>query len=497
MLFEAQSISKSYPGVKALDNVDFSLREGEVHALIGENGAGKSTLSKIIAGIIRPDTGTMKLSDMEYKPSSVRIAQNYGVRMVMQELNIIDTLSIAENIFLDSMVNRGGFINFKILHKKAKEAMASAGLENISPSIQAGKLSIGQKQMVEIAAGLYKKSKIFILDEPTSSLTDKETKLLFERINFLKTLGAGVVYISHKMNEIKQIADRITVLRDGQKITTEPADKLSIAQMVEKMVGRKFSQQPFELPQPSGQAVLEVRDLCSPPKVKNVSFTLHKGEILGIAGLIGSGRTEAIRCIFGAAKSQNGQIILKGQNISRALTSPKIAVSKSLAMIPEDRKSQGLFLSLSVKHNISINNFNLFSRLGFINSKKEFDCADKLVDLLKIKCSSHRQDAGHLSGGNQQKVILARWICKDSDVLILDEPTRGIDIAARYDIYKLMTELAAKGRGIIVVSSDLQELMMLCHKIAVMSNGKLVQTFNRDNWSETDIMQAAFREYIN
>ncbi|MFA5292304.1 MAG: sugar ABC transporter ATP-binding protein [Phycisphaerae bacterium] len=497
MLFEAQTISKSYPGVKALSNIDFSLHEGEVHALIGENGAGKSTLAKIIAGVIRSDAGTMKLSDAEYDPLSTSQAQKQGVRMVMQELNILDTLSIAENIFFDSMVNRCGFINYTRLHKEAKEAMSPAGLGNIAPSTPAGKLSIGQKQMVEIAAGLYKKCKIFILDEPTSSLTDKEIKLLFERIKFLKGLGAGIIYISHKMNEIKQIADRITVLRDGQKITTDSADKLSISEMVQQMVGRKFSQEQFELPKMGTEVILEINDLCSKPKVKNVSFNLHKGEILGIAGLIGSGRTETVRCIFGADRPQSGRINLKNQDVSRILTSPKAAVSKSMAMIPEDRKSEGLLLSLAVKDNISIGNYDLLSSFGFIKSKKEYKCAEKFIDLLNIKCSSQRQDAMHLSGGNQQKVILSRWICRDSDIFIFDEPTRGIDIAARYDIYKLMTELTAKGRGLIVVSSDLQELMIICHRIAVMSNGKLVQTFDRNNWTENDIMQAAFSEYVN
>lgn len=497
MLFEAQGISKTYPGVKALSDVDFTLNEGEVHALIGENGAGKSTLTRVIAGIVKPQSGTMKLAGNEYNPHSTSDARRLGVRMVMQELNILDTLTVAENIFLDSMVSFRGFINYSELYQRTRDALKMVGLEEIEPSTLAGKLSIGQKQMVEIAAGLCKKCRVFILDEPTSSLTDKEIEVLFEQIKYLKNLGVGIIYISHRMNEIKRLADRITVLRDGRKINTDLAESMSVPDMVEQMVGRKFSEQTFELPQPSDEVLMKVKDLCRLTKVKNVSFDLHKGEILGIAGLIGSGRTETVRCLFGADKFKNGGIILNNQDISEKLNSPSAAISQSIAMISEDRKSQGLLLTLSVKQNISIANYDSLSRYGFIESQNENKCVQKYIDLLKIKCSSREQETIYLSGGNQQKVILGRWLHRDCDILIFDEPTRGIDIAARYDIYKLMIELAAKGRGLIVVSSDLQELMIICHRIAVMSNGKLVQTFARDKWTEKEIMQAAFSEYVN
>ena len=497
MLLEVKSASKSYPGVKALDDVNFTLQEGQVHALIGENGAGKSTLANIIGGVIQPDCGIMKLAANEYKPCSTHDAQNLGVRMVMQELNILDTLSIAENIFLTSMPALCGFINYRSMNRKALEVMKLAGLENIDPVTPAAKLSIGQKQMVEIASGFSKQCKIFILDEPTSSLADRETELLFERIRYLKKHGVGIIYISHKMNEIKSIADKVTVLRDGRNIITDSAERLSIPDMVSNMVGRTFSQQQFKLPEMHKECVLEVNGLRREPKVKNVSFSLHKGEILGFAGLIGSGRTETMRCIFGADKLQGGRIILNNEDITAQLASPRKAIAKSLALIPESRKSEGLLLSLSVANNISIGNYETLSSYGFIKQKKEQQCAGKYIDLLKIKCSSQQQKTVHLSGGNQQKVVLARWICKDSEVLILDEPTRGIDIAARYEIYKLMTDLAAKGKSLIIVSSDLQELTTICHRIAVMSGGKLIQIFNRENWNEKDIMAAAFKEHIN
>lgn len=497
MLFEAKSLSKSYPGVKALKNVDFTLKQGQVHALIGENGAGKSTLARIIGGITQPDSGEMFLSGNRYRPVSVHDGQKLGARMVMQELNTLDTLSIAENIFFEQMDSFCGFINYPGLYQKAEDVMAMVGLGDIDPSVKLGELSIGQKQMVEIASGLSKKCRIFILDEPTSSLTDKEAGLLFARIRMLKQQGVGIIYISHKMQEIKSIADKVTVLRDGELIAAEPIDKVSITDMVSRMVGREFTGQHFEPGQMSKETILRVNNLRRGTRVRGISFGLHKGEILGFAGLIGSGRTETMRCIFGADRFQNGQIILNNRDITSELTSPQATVKNSFALICEDRKTEGLLLSLSLKDNISIGNYKALSRYGFINTKKEKECSERLIDLLKIKCASQRQKANQLSGGNQQKVILARWVQKDSEIFILDEPTRGIDVAARYEIYKLMVELAAKGKSLIVVSSELQELMTVCHRIAVMSDGKLIKIFERNRWSEKEIMAAAFREHVN
>ncbi len=495
-LLVATGIVKSFPGVQALRQVDFNLRAGEVHALVGENGAGKSTLTRIIAGIETPDSGQMRLGDQAYAPKSRTDAGARGVRMVMQELNLVGNLTVAENIFIERLPSRLGFIDYRRLNDAARGAMARVGLDDIDPSTPVKSLGVGRQQMVEIAAGLSHRCRVLALDEPTASLTDSEVELLFAQIRRLKDEGVGVVYISHRIEEVLRIADRITVLRDGKVVDMQTTTGLGPEAVIRMMVGRDLGKECLAPAGGRGATALRVVGLKSGERVRNVSFEAYRGEVLGIAGLMGSGRTETMRAIFGADPLRAGEVYLHGQSEPVRIRKPRDAVRHGIALLTEDRKEQGLFLPLPVRANISITRLGALSRFGWIGSSREREAARKYADSLGIKCWSVEQPAGQLSGGNQQKVVIAKWLYRDCDILIFDEPTRGIDVGAKFEIYRMLADLAAGGKAILFVSSDLKELMAICNRILVLSAGKAAGTFERGRWSEEAVMAAAFSEYV-
>jgi len=500
-LFRACGISKSFPGVQALSAVDFDLEEGQVHALVGENGAGKSTLTHIIAGLQSPDAGQMHLSGELYQPRGKLDAESRGVRMVMQELHLIANLSVAENIFVERLPSRFGFVDYDRLNSAAREVMGRVGLGGVDPDLPVRLLGVGQQQMVEIAAGLSRKCRVLALDEPTASLTETETELLFAQIEKLKTEGVGIIYISHRIEEVLHIADLVTVLRDGKVISTCATGELSADDIIRMMVGRDLKQEHLRLVSKTGREAIRVAGLTVGDKVKDVSFEVRRGEVLGVAGLMGSGRTETMRAVFGAERPDSGKIYLHGASEPVQIRSPRDAVRNGIAFLTEDRKEQGLLLSLAVRKNISLTRLYDVSRFGFIDMSRERSVARRYIEALSVRCSSTEQTVSELSGGNQQKVVIAKWIYRDCDVLIFDEPTRGIDVGAKFEIYHMLAELAEKGKAIIFVSSDLKELMAICDRIMVMSAGRVAATFDRgpgpgDQWSREEIMSAAFSGYI-
>jgi ribose transport system ATP-binding protein len=497
ILFEARGISKSFGAVQALSAVDLVLRAGTVHALVGENGAGKSTLSKIIAGIQPPDAGQMQLEDQSFIPPTRRQAEHAGIRMVMQELNLIDNLSVAENIFLDQLPSRFGIVRYPTLYRSARQVMSRVGLEEISPSATVGSLGVGTRQMVEIAAGLSRNCRILILDEPTASLTDREAGLLFRQIHQACQRGVAVVYISHRIDEILRIADEVTILRDGRVVSTQLARGLTADEIIRGMVGRDLASRQQTRSAAGGAIALRLDRLCAGPKVRDVSMELHRGEILGLAGLMGSGRTELARAIFGADPFGSGSIYLYGSDKPERIRSPHQAVRKGIALLTEDRKQQGLFLPQSIRYNISLPRLGSCSRLGVINGSREQSIGEQYIESLSIRCSGPNQSVGQLSGGNQQKVVIAKWLLRDCEILIFDEPTRGIDVGAKFEIYRLLSDLASRGKAILFISSDLKELTAVCDRIAVLSAGRLTATFTAPDYSEQAITEAAFREHLN
>jgi len=495
-LLTATGIDKAFPGVQALSQVDFDLRAGEVHALVGENGAGKSTLTRIIAGVQIPDQGRMVLADRPYEPRTRIDAESRGVRMVMQELNLIGNLTVAENIFIERLPSRLGFIRYRRLHQAAREVMEKVGLADLDPSAPVRSLGVGRQQMVEIAAGLSRRCRILALDEPTASLTQSEVDLLFAQIRRLRVEGVGIIYISHRIEEVLSIADRITVLRDGRVVGTRAARDVDPDTVIRMMVGRDLGHECLAPRGPRGSLALRVVGLTRGDKVRDVSFEAYRGEILGVAGLMGSGRTETMRAIFGADPPAAGAIYLRGAETPARIRKPSAAVRQGIALLTEDRKEQGLLLPLAVRANVSIARLGGLSHLGWIDAAREEGVARRFVEALGIRCWSIEQAAGQLSGGNQQKVVIARWLFRDCDILIFDEPTRGIDVGAKFEIYRMLAELAQQGKAILFVSSDLKELMAVCNRILVLSAGRVAGVFERDQWTEEAIMAAAFRGYV-
>ena len=495
-LLRVDSLSKSYPGVQALSEVTLEVRPGEVHALVGENGAGKSTFARLVAGLETPDGGTMAFRGKPHAPLGKSEAERAGVRIVMQELNLIPTLSVAENIYLHAMPSRLGVIDYGAMNTEATDLLSEIGLSDVDPAQPVSSLGVGSQQLVEIAAGLSQRCRLLILDEPTAALTESETDLLFEQIAALKANGVGIVYISHRMEEIQEIADRITVLRNGERVATCQADEADIDQVIRWMVGRDFDAVHPPTDREPGEVCLSIRGLNRVGAVRDVSFDLRSGEVLGFAGLMGSGRTETMRAIFGADVPDSGEIHLHGAEKPTRITSPRDAVRRGIALLTEDRKEQGLLLPLSVRVNATLANLKkLASRGGWIPRNDERQAAERLIRLLDIRCRSTEQSAESLSGGNQQKLIIARWIYRNCDILLFDEPTRGIDVGAKFEVYDLLHDLALEGKGIVMVSSDLKELLAVCDRIAVMSAGKLVRVFDRSEWDQESIMAAALSEY--
>lgn len=494
-LLSIHGLCKAYAAPVLVD-IDFALRRGEVHAIVGENGAGKTTFSRILAGLTAAEAGRMAFDGQPYVPRTKTEAERRGVRMVMQELNLIGNLTVAENIFLAHLPHRAGWINRRALNDRARVALARVGLADLDPGRPVRSLGVGQQQLVEIAAGLSQKCLLLILDEPTAALTDPEIDRLFSQIACLKAAGTSVLYISHRLEEIQRVADRISVLRDGRLVATRPAADLPLDEVVRLMVGRTLGHFEHRQGRP-GPVALRVEHLCRPPAVEDVSFEVRRGEILGFAGLMGCGRTEAMRALFGADRPESGRVYLHGAQNPARLRTPRDAVRQGMALLTENRKEQGLLLAMSVRENVTVACLDRLSRAGgWIRRAAEEQAASRWVETLRIRCHSIEQPVVELSGGNQQKAVIARWLFRDCDILVFDEPTRGIDVGARLEIYGLLAALADRGKALVLVSSDLKELLVLCDRIAVMSAGRIAATLDRAEATPDRIMTAALSGYL-
>lgn len=488
-------ITKRFPGVLALSNVDFTLRKGEVHALLGENGAGKSTLMKILSGVYQPDEGNIIFEDQPVSFASPLSAQNVGITIIHQEFNLFPELTVEDNIFIgrEFCKNNRWRLDEKQQRQAAIDILQKLNL-NISPDTLVADLTVAQQQMVEIAKAISVNAKILIMDEPTAALTETEIDSLFRVTRLLKEQGTGIVYISHRLEELALIADRATVMRDGQFIATVDYDSVKISDLIAMMVGRDLGNiYPRREPQPQRKPVLEVSGLTRKGVLNNIDFTLHQGEILGFAGLMGAGRTELARAIFGADPIDSGTIKLNGKET--VIKDIPDAIQQGISYLTEDRKKEGLALGLSVERNIMLGNYPEYSnRYGNVDSKRCQQTSEEQVKALRIKTPHLEQAALNLSGGNQQKIIIARWVCKDTDILIFDEPTRGIDVGAKLEIYELMNRLVAKGKSIIMISSELPEVLGMCDRILVMRNGRITGELASDDATQEKIMQYATLE---
>ncbi|TDL90821.1 sugar ABC transporter ATP-binding protein [Meridianimarinicoccus aquatilis] len=472
-LVEMKGIEKRFPGVHALKGVQFDLRPGEVHALMGENGAGKSTLMKIMSGIYARDGGDMFVDGKPVAPGSPRAAQDLGIGIIHQELSLMRDLTAAQNVLIGREPRKSfGRLDEPALNKQTAEIFASLNLD-MDPRTPVGTQTIARQQLIEIAKALSYNPRVLIMDEPTAALNDAEISELFGVVRKLKATGVGIVYISHRMDEIKRIADRVTVLRDGAYIDTVDAHGTPLAKIIQLMVGREVTQEALAIPDTSHNPIaLDVRNLSRGKDVQNVSFNLRKGEILGFAGLMGAGRTEVARIIFGADRRETGEIAVHGEQTD--IRSPADAVAAGIGYLSEDRKHFGLAVDMNVRANIAMTNLTKFSNQFWVLDERAMKVtAQDYIKQLGIRTPSDLQDVRLLSGGNQQKVVIAKWLLRDCDVLIFDEPTRGIDIGAKSEIYALLEDLAAQGKAIIVISSELPEVMRLSHRIAVMCEGRL------------------------
>jgi len=491
VLFQAKGISKNFPGVRALNNVDFTVGASEIHALIGENGAGKSTLMKIMLGSHQPTEGEMFFKGEPFKPKAPGDALNRGISMIHQEISLTPTLSVSENVWIGREDRFGTkvFINRKKQEAATHELIKRIGLD-VDPQTIVSKLSIAQKQLVEIARAVSYDSDVIIMDEPTSALTDAEVEKLYKVMADLKASGKSVIFISHKLEEVLHICDRVTVLRDGEFITTISAKQTDKAELISLMVGRSVDNVYPKLDVEVGPPVLEVRNFTRRGIFEDVSFSVKKGEILGFAGLIGAGRTEIMRSIFGVDRHDSGSLLMDGKHIDNKNTT--LAIKNHFSMVTEDRLHSGAIHSLSVKFNISLAYLKKITKYSIVNKKRETVDALDMVKKLSIKTAGLAGIINKLSGGNQQKVIIAKWLLTDPAILILDEPTRGIDVGAKAEIYKLIGQLVDQGKAVLMVSSELPELMGICDRIMVIRDGRIAGEFSRGEFSSEKIMSCAF-----
>ncbi len=491
ILLEMQNISKEFPGVRALDGVSLKVRHGTVHALMGENGAGKSTLMKCLFGIYSKDSGKIFLEGREISFKNPKDALEHGVAMVHQELNQALKRNVMDNIWLGRYPVRFGFVTSeREMYKKTEEILSELGV-NVDPRTVMSKMSVAQRQMVEIAKAVSYHSKIIVLDEPTSSLTEQEVEHLFGIIDMLKAKGCGIIYISHKMEEILRISDDITVMRDGRHITTEPAKDFTMDRIIKLMVGRELTNRFPPKTNKPGEVLLEVRGLSSKYNlVKDVSFDVRRGEIVGFAGLAGAGRTEVIENIFGISAREAGKIVIGGREARNR--NPREAIRNGFALLTEERRSTGIFGILNLRENTTISSLKRYkNKLGSLVGAKRKKDTDWAIKAMRVKTPSQKTQIRSLSGGNQQKVILGRWLLTDPEVLMLDEPTRGIDVGAKFEIYQLIIELAEKGKSVIMVSGELGELLGVCDRICVMSGGRLVGELDAATATQEEIMALA------
>jgi ribose transport system ATP-binding protein len=496
-ILKSKSITKKFPGVIALDNVDLDIKKGEVHALVGENGAGKSTLIKILTGAYIKDEGTIYWKDNEIEIKNPKHAIELGIAAIYQELNLIPELSVAENIFLGREIKEKGtkmFLDIKTMREKARQILKDLG-QNIDPTMKTGFLGIGKQQMVEIAKALSMNAEIIIMDEPTSSLSGGEVRELMKTIHRLREKGISVIFISHRLEEVMEIADRATVLRDGQKIITVNISETTKEDLIKYMVGRSLEEQFPKIPCKTGEEGLRVENLNRGNILKDINFTAYKGEVLGVAGLVGSGRTEMARAIFGADPIDSGEIYIEGHRVK--IKSPQDAIKHGMAFLTEDRKGQGLFLDDDINFNMTIASLKKFIKRLLLNIKEQKNETKKLIKDLQIKPPDINKKARNLSGGNQQKLVIGKWLSSDADVFIFDEPTRGIDVGAKVEVYNLINSLTKKGKTIIMISSELPEILGMSDRIIVMHEGRIAGEFERHEATQEKIMKAATGEVQN
>ena len=490
-LLEMTGVNKSFPGVKALDNVNLKVRPHSIHALMGENGAGKSTLLKCLFGIYQKDSGSILFQGKEIDFHSAKEALENGISMVHQELNLVLQRSVMDNMWLGRYPTKGVFVDQDKMYRDTKAIFDELDID-IDPRARVGTLSVSQMQMIEIAKAFSYDAKIVIMDEPTSSLTEKEVNHLFTIIRKLKDRGCGIVYISHKMEEIFQLCDEITILRDGQWITTQPLEGLDMDKIIAMMVGRSLNQRFPDKENKPGEVILEVRNLTSlrQPSIRDVSFDLHKGEILGIAGLVGAKRTDIVETLFGIREKAEGTITLHAKKINNHNANE--AINNGFALVTEERRSTGIYAYLDINFNSLISNIrNYKNKVGLLDNSRMKSDTQWVIDSMRVKTPGHRTQIGSLSGGNQQKVIIGRWLLTQPEILMLDEPTRGIDVGAKFEIYQLIAELAKKDKGIIIISSEMPELLGITDRILVMSNGLVAGIVETKTTTQNEILRLA------
>jgi ribose transport system ATP-binding protein len=487
VILSLEKITKRYPGVLALNNVSMDFLEGEVHALLGENGAGKSTLIKAVAGAIDIDAGIIKIIGQEYAKMSPSLSRRLGIEVIYQEFNLVPTLSCAENIFLCEKSENSVLFNSKEIENKAVKVLDRFGV-NIDPRTMVQELSIAEQQIIEIAKAVSKNVKILIMDEPSAPLSVSEVEMMFKIINQLKQNGVTIIYISHRLEEVFRISDRVSVMRDGCYVATRNTKETNRQELINLMVGRELKESYPPRKNPPGKVALEVKNITGNGD-KNISFSVKKGEILGISGLVGAGRTELAMLLFGSVPSVSGEILLDGKLAK--IKTPSDAIKHKIGLLTEDRKGQGLFLEMAVKWNISFPIIKRLSKYSIVDTKKEDDVAQKFKERINIKTPSLLQQVINLSGGNQQKVVLAKSLAAESDILIFDEPTRGIDVGAKQEIYHLMTELADNGIAILMISSDMEELLGMSDRIIVLCEGELAGEVQKENFNQNYILDLA------
>jgi len=487
-LLEMEAIEKSFNTVKVLHGVDFKLKKGSVHALMGENGAGKSTLMKVLAGVYKCDCGTVRMKERRLDITSPKQARELGIAMIHQELSSILEMTVAENIYLGREPRKGLFLDYKAMYDDTEKLLDNLKIR-IDPRKKVSALRVADQQLIEIAKAISLNAEIMIMDEPTSAITDKEVENLFAIIQDLKKHGKGIIYISHKMDEIFRIADDITVLRDGVYVNTWSAADIDHHTLIKNMVGRELIEIYPKTEVPISDVLLEVKNFTKGDQFHDISFTVRRGEIFGIAGLIGAGRTELMHALFGLNKADAGEVIFEGKAI--AIKKPEQAISKGIAYVTEDRKQEGLILEMGVGANITLSSMKQLSGKLFIKEKTEKGIIQKQTKALRIKTNNAKQRVKLLSGGNQQKVVLAKWMMKNPKLLILDEPTRGIDVGAKSEIYKLMCDYVARGNAIIMISSEMQEIMGMADRIMVLSNGRASGELPRSEFAQEKIMKMA------
>ena len=494
-ILDIRNLSKAFFGIAAVKDVSLSAREGQILGLIGQNGAGKSTLMNLVGGVVHPDSGEMFFRGAPYNPRTPADANRVGIAFIHQELNLFTNLTIAENIFIDNFPRKFGMIDNAAIRQKTRDLLGAVGLD-MPPDTQIERISPGERQLVEIAKALYQDAALIIFDEPTTSLTARETERLFAIMQQLRAQGKALIYISHILNDVLKISESIAVMRDGQLMAHEPVAQFSVSRMISLMVGRSIEQlYPPRTSTPTQQVVLELDKVSAAGIVENINFKLHQGEVLGLFGLMGSGRTELARMIFGLESFEHGEIRVKGQSIKDP--SPRNSIRNRIAFVTENRREEGLLMSIDIANNIGLVSLPTFSRtpLEIVDRRELLENAQHMAGVLQLKSGNIQQQAAKaLSGGNQQKVVIAKWLLSRPSIFIMDEPTRGIDVGAKFEIYSIINQLAVEGSGVLIISSELEELIGVCDRILVMSRGEIYGEFDRATFQNERILRAAFRE---